>query len=352
MEQIPFDHPHVAALEKDRNRSLLGFSGDVYTVAPADLAAAEIEVRLCEQEWRQAGGVQVGESQVDQALRNAKALQGEFNQAEIQSRPGLALIYLYIAHLFFLTGLPRYGKAPVIGGSAAVVCALSMLLQPFVFSSVWSFMVGALALTLFGSCLSTAAVFSLWPSEYKHQSLERLQQEWTQRKERAAALRPGVAQAWCVYEALQQASPLCKRLNKARQKRDALAAILASEKYQLVHKDWRSMRGTDFEDFLSRVFQTLGYQVQLTKASGDQGADLLVLGKGSKIAVQAKGYADTVGNHSVMEVAAGMTFYGCDSCVVITNSRFTTTAIRLAQAIGCRLIDGAQIPDLIEGRIY
>ena len=55
---------------------------------------------------------------------------------------------------------------------------------------------------------------------------------------------------------------------------------------------------------------------------------------------------------NLMAFVAGMTFYGCDSCVVITNSRFTITAIRLAQANGCRLIDGAQIPDLILGREF
>ena len=100
------------------------------------------------------------------------------------------------------------------------------------------------------------------------------------------------------------------------------------------------------------MFESLGYQTQVTKASGDQGADLLVIGKGRKIAVQAKGYADGVGNHAVMEVVAGMNFYQCNSCLVVTNSYFTQAAISLAVANGCRLVDGAQIIELIEGRIY
>jgi len=168
----------------------------------------------------------------------------------------------------------------------------------------------------------------------------------------AETLRPCAVEAWETYERLRHSLSLCTRLEKARLKRDDLATLLASVKYQLIHTDWRSMRGTDFEGFLSRVFETLGYQVRLTKASGDQGADLLVSGKGRKIAVQAKGYADSVGNHAVMEVIASMAFYGCDSCVVITNSRFTRTAVQLAQVNGCRLIDESQIPDLILGRIY
>jgi restriction system protein len=141
-------------------------------------------------------------------------------------------------------------------------------------------------------------------------------------------------------------------LEKARQRREELAALLASVKYQLIHTDWRALRGVDFEQFLSHVFEMLGYHVQLTKASGDQGADLLVTGKGARIAVQAKGYADSVGNGAVQEVGAAMAIYQCTSCAVITNSRFTRLARQLAQANGCRLIDGAQIPGLIEGRIY
>ena len=116
--------------------------------------------------------------------------------------------------------------------------------------------------------------------------------------------------------------------------------------------DWRSLRGVDFEQFLSRAFEMLGYRVEMTKASGDQGADLIVTGKGARVAVQTKGYADSVGNHSVMEVVAGMNFYQCTSCVVITNSHSPRPRDNLAQANGCRLIDGARIPDLIEGRIY
>jgi HJR/Mrr/RecB family endonuclease len=112
------------------------------------------------------------------------------------------------------------------------------------------------------------------------------------------------------------------------------------------------MRGVEFEHFLARVFEMLGYQVELTKVSGDQGADLVVTGKGKRIAVQAKGFAGSVGNDAVQEVVASMPCYKCDCCVVVTNSSFTPGAKRQAAPWSCRLIDGAQIPALIEGRIY
>lgn len=325
---------------------------DIYTISPADLSAADAAVQNSEQEWRRAGAVPVTDEQVSQALEHAKALQFDFDDASRRSRPGFALIYLHAVRLFVLTRLPPYGKAVALGGAAAVVCGLSLLSSPFLYGSLGAALEGAAVLTVCGFCVAAAAILALWPTESKRQAFQRLhgeQKEWRQQVE---IQRPILERAWANHKLLQQQSGLYRRLKEAQARREELAALLASAKYQLIHSDWRSLRAEEFEHFLSRVFETLGYQVQLTKASGDQGADLLVTGKGRRVAVQAKGYADSVGNHSVMEVVAGMTFYQCDACAVVTNSRFTSTAEKLAAATGCRLIDGPHIPDLIEGHIY
>src|SRR5262245_48746600 len=98
---------------------------DIYTIVPADLAAADEEVQFREQEWRQAGAVQVAEPQVDHARRRAKELQIEFRQARARGRRSFRLKYLNLVRLFVLTGLPPLGKATVIGSSAAIISALS-----------------------------------------------------------------------------------------------------------------------------------------------------------------------------------------------------------------------------------
>jgi len=53
---------------------------------------------------------------------------------------------------------------------------------------------------------------------------------------------------------------------------------------------------------------------------------------GRTIAVQAKCYAHPVGNSAVQEVYAGMQFYACHSCVVITSSSFTQGGVELAKS--------------------
>ena len=70
------------------------------------------------------------------------------------------------------------------------------------------------------------------------------------------------------------------------------------------------------------------------------------------IAVQTKGYEGSVGNKAIQEAYTGMAFYRCGECIAITNSYFTSGAIDLARSVGCQLIDGEQIPRLIDGQLY
>ena len=141
------------------------------------------------------------------------------------------------------------------------------------------------------------------------------------------------------------------RLNAAQAGVDRAEQILNSRLHRLLTCDWRCLRGTAFEQFLGEVFLQLGYAVQMTGKSGDQGVDLIATAAGKRIAIQAKGYVESVGNHSVMEVHTGMAYYACNASMVITNSVYTRAVRDCAQRVGCLLIDGEQIPSLIQGSI-
>jgi hypothetical protein len=128
------------------------------------------------------------------------------------------------------------------------------------------------------------------------------------------------------------------------------AARRADEIAELLSTDLRRMSGLQFEQFLEDVFQVLGYpEVVRTRASGDQGVDLIIGDDKERIAIQTKLYQEPVGNKAVQEAFAGMAHYRCDRCAVITNSSFTKSAKELAVSTGCKLIDGRRLRRVIAG---
>jgi hypothetical protein len=336
------------------HRVLATGSSDIYSILPSDLDDANETVEHRKLEWKEAGAPTVADADVDKAGQRAAELQAEFDATKGKSRVTAKFAYLQAVRLFVLTRLPRLGKLPVLGGAALLLFAVSVPASAFLFPSFWLALGGAVTITAWVTGFLTVVVLILWPTEAKRIEFHQLYQERRKHRARIEELQPVLENAWSEYRVLNRHFELCESLKKAEARRDHIAETLASAKYQLVHTDWRSLRDVDFERFLFRVFEVLGYQVQLTKASGDQGVDLVVTGKGRRLAVQAKGYQGSVSNHAVMEVVAGMAFYQCDSCAVITNSRFTSTAKRLASAHGtvCILVDGTRLVDLIEGRIF
>jgi hypothetical protein len=142
---------------------------------------------------------------------------------------------------------------------------------------------------------------------------------------------------------LQRRGWLLDQLREADQKSEQVAALLAT--------DLRAMTGLEFEEFLERVFRLRGYrEVFRTRASGDQGVDL-ILGDGrERVAIQAKLYDKPVGNDAVQQVFAGMVHYRCHRCAVVTNSRFTWAATELATSTRCKLIDGEGLRRIIAGK--
>lgn len=127
--------------------------------------------------------------------------------------------------------------------------------------------------------------------------------------------------------------------------------LLQQRREMLAASHWKELRSHEFEQFLKQVFELLGASAELTKTTGDQGADLVVTAGSTRWAVQVKGYVNSVSNQAVQEVIAARIFYGCNACMVITNSVFTQSAIDLAAKASCVLISERELPHLIRGHI-
>lgn len=108
--------------------------------------------------------------------------------------------------------------------------------------------------------------------------------------------------------------------------------------------------GEDYEKYLcSQINELSCASCTQTKASGDQGVDLVVtLNGGRKLAVQCKLYSQPVGNEAVQEVYAGKSFYNCDMAIVVTNSSFTKAAFELAEPLDVELLHHNELMSFIE----
>ena len=100
-----------------------------------------------------------------------------------------------------------------------------------------------------------------------------------------------------------------------------------------------SMDGRAFELFLATLFRRLGYRVEVTRARGDYGADLVVERDGRKLAVQAKRWQKDIGVKAIQEAVGSIAMYRCDGAMVVTNREFTRPARRLADANAVELWD-------------
>ncbi|MGA0530778.1 restriction endonuclease [Hansschlegelia sp. KR7-227] len=98
------------------------------------------------------------------------------------------------------------------------------------------------------------------------------------------------------------------------------------------------MTPTGFEQWCERRLRKLGWTAVTTRATGDQGADVLADKNGFRAVVQCKYYTSPVGNKSVQEVYAARQHYRCDAAAVVTNAGYTSSARTLAGSTGVALL--------------
>lgn len=123
---------------------------------------------------------------------------------------------------------------------------------------------------------------------------------------------------------------------------------LTRESIKKEPQKFAGLSGSDFEKLLYRLFEAMGYKVELIGHSGDQGGDLIANRDGGRILIQAKCYRDwSTGNAAVQQVVGAMQYYNCNRVMVITTSYFTSEAISLAKANKAELISKEQLQELL-----
>lgn len=110
--------------------------------------------------------------------------------------------------------------------------------------------------------------------------------------------------------------------------------------------DVKDMAGNDFEMHCAVILESHGWSVRHNGRTGDQGVDLISEINGVRVAIQCKRYAGSVGNFAVQEIFAGQRYEACDAAVVVSNAKFTASAIQLAKSLNVHLIDITELPTL------
>jgi restriction system protein len=106
--------------------------------------------------------------------------------------------------------------------------------------------------------------------------------------------------------------------------------------------------GHDYEHFCARLLSKNGFYPSVTKASGDQGVDIIADCNGLSVVFQCKFSTSPVGNKAVQEVVAARIHEQADLAVVISNTTYTKSAEALAGTTGTILINHDEIHNLRE----
>lgn len=124
---------------------------------------------------------------------------------------------------------------------------------------------------------------------------------------------------------------------------------------QLEHADVRdlkgpgfvpAMSGTDYESFVADKLKELGWDVSMTKGSGDHGLDVLAKRAGTVVAIQCKQYGQPVGNAAVQQALAAKALERAHVSAVVAPNGFTRQAKELAAQTGCLLLHHDDLTEL------
>jgi restriction system protein len=106
------------------------------------------------------------------------------------------------------------------------------------------------------------------------------------------------------------------------------------------------MEGIQYENHCRILLKEEGWEVSITKASGDQGVDLIATKDNKRVCIQCKRFASPVGNSAVQEVTAGKLHWHGTHGVVVSNAGFTKSAQALARSTGVLLMSHDELADL------
>jgi Holliday junction DNA helicase RuvB len=111
-----------------------------------------------------------------------------------------------------------------------------------------------------------------------------------------------------------------------------------------------SMTAVAFKEFTVSLFREMGYTVEITPGTSDNGIDLLLRKNNQLIAVQCKRWNTPIREPIVRDFYSALMSSGAQSGYVVTTSTFTSHAYSFAQGKPIQLVDLEALIDLATRR--
>lgn len=102
---------------------------------------------------------------------------------------------------------------------------------------------------------------------------------------------------------------------------------------------WKKLSGVEFEFELGELYRRLGYEVSHTRATGDEGIDLVLRKPGELVVVQCKQHGKPAGQHFVRDLYGAMMHHGAQRAVLACTGGFTEQVRRFARGKPIELLD-------------
>lgn len=110
--------------------------------------------------------------------------------------------------------------------------------------------------------------------------------------------------------------------------------------------------GLDFERQVHALLKKMGFEAEVTRASGDGGIDIIAHSRehitGGKYIVQCKDWSSPVGEPPVRDLYGVVTAENANKGILITTSTFTAPALKFAEGKPLELIDGTKFSILLK----
>lgn len=111
---------------------------------------------------------------------------------------------------------------------------------------------------------------------------------------------------------------------------------------------WKSLKGAKFERALARLYTDMGYSVEQTKGSGDEGIDLILRKNNKEIIVQCKGHEKPIGVGAVRDLYGVMMHSGAERAVLACPTGFTDGVRKFANGKPIDLLAAKELVEMAE----